>query len=343
MTHKMTRRKVLIGAGVVAAGALVAGGVAAAPWIRWYLDGSHPHTPVAAPENGTATNPFDFETKTVLLNNGVSMPINGLGTYYLSPDEAAESVYWALADGARLIDTAHAYNNEEGVGRGIRRAIADGIVTREEIFVTSKLWMSDFGESGVQDALDRLGLDYLDLLLIHQPQGNYEQAWRYMEQAYKAGMLRAIGLSNFSDDQFAALAAKAEVVPAVLQVETHLHNQQHAMQGFLNQYGTVLEAWFPLGGRGNTDTYLNDATVNEIAQAHSVSPAQVILRWHLQEGHIAIPGSHNADHIRDDIDLYAFELSDEEMSQLRALNQDKAYFSMIGQTSSDTKEKYGNL
>lgn len=329
---------------IVAIVLLIIIGVAAAtamPWIRWYIDGSNPGAPVAAPTEGIETNAFDFDKKTVLLNNGVEMPIYGIGTFNLTPDEAAESVYWALEDGARLIDTAHAYNNEEGVGRGIQRAIDDGIVTRDEIFVTTKLWMDDYSEEGIEKRLNNLNLDYIDLLLIHQPQENYKQAWKLMEQYYKEGKIRAIGLSNFSDEQFADLASEAEIVPAVLQVETHLHNQQTAMKGFLNQYGTVLEAWFPLGGRGNTSTYLTDETVNAIAEAHGKSAAQIILRWHLQEGHIAIPGSHNPDHIRENTELFDFELTDEEMIQLRALNRDEAYFPMIGQTSDDTKNKYG--
>lgn len=335
------KKRGLLIAGIIL---LIIVGVALAvgmPWIRWYLDGSNPDTPVAAPAEGVQTNAFDFDTRTVLLNNGVEMPIYGIGTYNLTPEEAEESVYWALEAGARLIDTAHAYNNEEGVGRGIQRAIEDGIVTRDEIFVTTKLWMDDYSEEGIEERLENLNLDYIDLLLIHQPQGNYTRAWELMEQYYNDGKLRAIGLSNFSDEQFAELAAEAEVIPAVLQVETHLHNQQVAMKGFLNQYGTVLEAWFPLGGRGNTSTYLTDETVNAIADAHGKSAAQIILRWHLQDGHIAIPGSHNPDHIRENTELFDFELTDEEMAQLRALNLDEAYFSMIGQTSDDTQEKYG--
>lgn len=227
------------------------------------------------------TNEFDFEKRTVRLNNGIEMPIYGIGTYNLTPEEAEESVYWALESVARLIDTASAYNNEDGVGRGIQRAIDDGIVTREEIFVTTKLWTDGYSAEGINQALERLGLDYIDLLLIHQPMGSYMECYRVMEQAYKDGKLRAIGLSNFSDEQFSEVAAEAEILPAVLQVETHLHNQQVAMKGFLDQYGTVIEAWYPLGGRGNTQTYLTDETVNAIADAHGKSAAQIILRWHL--------------------------------------------------------------
>ena len=335
----MTKKKKIV-LGVIA-GILVAAALAfyfiAWPWIR----GANPGTPVAAPTENVHTNVFDFEKKTVLLNSGYEMPIYGIGTYALTPEEAEESVYWAIEAGARLIDTAHAYGNEDGVGRGIARAISDGLVTREELFVTTKLWTDGYSEAGIDLALSNLNLDYVDLILLHQPVGNYDAGYRALEQAVKDGKVRSIGLSNFSDEQFSKLAANAEIIPAVLQLETHLHNQQVAMKGFLDQYGTVLEAWYPLGGRGNTQTYLTDETVNRIADAHGKSAAQIILRWHLQDGHVAIPGSHNPDHIRENTELFDFELSDEEMAELRSLNLDQAYFSTIGQTSDDTKQKYG--
>lgn len=339
--HSVTRRKALaIGAGVGMA-AIAAAGYAIYPTVRWYLDGSNPQAPQAVPTGLTAGNDFDFIRRTVELNNGVQMPINGLGTYDLTIDEAAQSVYWALADGVRLIDCAHAYNNESGVAEGLRRAIDDGIVSREEVFVTTKLWYDDYSEEGLQGAFDRLGLEYIDLLLIHQPQNDYERAWSLMEDAYDEGRLRAIGLSNFSDGQFSRIAAQARVIPAVLQVETHLHNQHVAMKGFLDQYGTVLEAWYPLGGRGNTQTYFQDPTVLDIAQSHGVTAAQVISRWHIQDGHIVIPGSSNEEHIHQNNDIYGFELSDSDMETLRSLDQKQAYFSMIGQTSAETEEKFG--
>lgn len=319
---------------------IIAGFIAYRSFFSLFFGGRNPGAPVAPPTEGLHTNAFDFETRTVTLNNGVEMPIYGIGTYALSVEEAEESVYWALQAGARLIDTAHAYNNEVGVGRGIQRAIDDGIVTREEIFVTTKLWPDNYNAEGIELALNNLGLDYIDLLLLHQPMGDYRGGYRAMEQAYRDGKLRAIGLSNFSDEQFAAMAAEMDILPAVLQVETHLHNQQVAMKGFLDQYGTVLEAWYPLGGRGNTQTYLLDATVNAIAEAHGKSAAQIILRWHLQDGHVAIPGSHNPDHIRENTELFDFELSDEEMAQLRALNLDQAYFDYIGQTSEASRERF---
>ena len=228
----------------------------------------------AAPEH---TNPFDFEKGTVLLNNGIEMPINGIGTFTLSDEQAEDTTYWALQSGARLIDTATAYNNEEGVGRGIKRAIDDGIVTRDEIFVTTKLWPSAYNMGGIDACLDRLGLDYVDLMLLHQPMGDYVGGYQAMEQAVAEGKIRAIGVSNFRPQQFEELMKSVTITPAVNQVETHPYYQEKEMIEFLDQYGTVLEAWFPLGGRGHTQELLNDPAIVEIANAHGKSSAQVIL------------------------------------------------------------------
>ena len=302
---------------------------------RYLNDGNN-----AAATGQRHTNAFDFEKKTVLLNSGYEMPIIGIGTFTLSDEQAEQSVYWALEAGARLIDTAAAYNNETGVGRGIQRAIEDGIVTREEIFVTTKLWPSNYNAAGIDHALETLGLDYIDLMLLHQPAGDYMGGYTAMEQAVSDGKLRSIGLSNFSDTQFAEVADQATILPAVHQVETHLHNQQTAMRGFLDQYGTVLEAWFPLGGRGNTQIFLNDPTVLSIAEAHNKSAAQIILRWHLQDGHIAIPGSSNQSHIQENVELFDFELTIEEMANLRALNENSAFFPGMGATSEETQEMF---
>ena len=291
----------------------------------------------AASAEETNTNAFDFEKKTVLLNNGIEMPIIGIGTFTLTDEQAADSVYWALQAGARLIDTAAAYRNEHGVGVGIQRAIDEGIVTREEIFVTTKLWPADYTAAAIDRALENLGLDYIDLMLLHQPAGDYIGGYKAMEEALDEGKLRAIGLSNFSDTQFAEVVEQCDVLPAVHQVETHLHNQQKAMMGFLHQYGTVIEAWFPLGGRGNTQVFLNDETVVDIAEDHGKSSAQIILRWHLQAGHIAIPGSNNPDHIKENVELFDFELTDEEMSRLSALDEGVGFFPGLGTTSEETQ------
>lgn len=270
---------------------------------------------------------FDLDAGTVTLNNGVSMPILGIGTFALSDSEAEESVYWALQYGYRLIDTARIYGDEAGVGRAIRRAIDEGLVTREEIFVTTKMWTSDYdnGDAAINASLERLGLDYIDLMILHHSQPeNDVAAYKAMEQAVADGRLKAIGLSNYYDpDDFDRMVNSTSILPAVLQNETHPYHQSTDMKEHIAQYGTVLESWFPLGGRGNTQALFNDPVISAIAAAHGKTSAQVILRWHLQDGHIAIPGSHNEKHIQENFDIFDFELTSEEMEQIAALNKNE--------------------
>ena len=270
---------------------------------------------------------FDLDAGTVMLNNGVSMPILGIGTFSLSDSEAEKSVYWALRDGYRLIDTARIYGDEAGVGRGIRRAIDEGLVTREEIFVTTKMWTSDYdnGDAAINASLERLGLDYIDLMILHHSQPeNDVAAYKAMEQAVVDGRLKAIGLSNYYDpDDFDRVVNATTILPAVLQNETHPYHQSTDMKEHIAQYGTVLESWFPLGGRGNTQTLFNDPVITTIAAAHGKTSAQVILRWHLQDGHIAIPGSHNENHIQENFDIFDFELTQDEMAQIAALDRNE--------------------
>ena len=264
---------------------------------------------------------FDLQKGTVTLNNGIEMPILGIGTFSLSDSDAEESVYWALQDGFRLIDTARIYGNEAGVGRAIRRAIEEGFVTREEIFVTTKMWTSDYdnGDAAVNASLARLGLDYI---LHHSQPRNDIRAYQAMEKAVQDGRLRSIGLSNYYEpDDFDRVVNAVTIVPALLQNETHPYHQSTEMKEHIAQYGTVMESWFPLGGRGNTQTLFNDPVIAGIAAAHGKSSAQVILRWHLQAGNIAIPGSHNEKHIQENFEIFDFELTDEEMSQMTALDK----------------------
>ncbi len=272
---------------------------------------------------------FDLENGTVLLNSGYKMPILGIGCFMLSNQQAENSVYWALRDGYRLIDTARIYGNEEGVGRGIRRAINEGFVTREEIFVTTKMWTRDYsnGDAAVDASLHRLGLDYIDLMILHHSQPrNDVQAYQAMERAVEAGKLRSIGLSNYYEpEDFDRLVRSSTVTPAVLQNETHPYHQSMEMKEYIAQYGTVLESWFPLGGRGNTQTLFNDNTIASIAAAHGKTSAQIILRWHLQAGNIAIPGSSNESHIAENYDIFDFALSDEEMAKLTAIDRNDRF------------------
>ena len=277
-------------------------------------------------ENQNTTAPvFDLQKGTVILNNGIEMPILGIGTFALSDSDAEESVYWALHDGYRLIDTARIYGDEAGVGRAIKRAIEEGFVTREEIFVTTKMWTTDYdnGDAAINASLERLGLDYIDLMILHHSQpSNDIKAYQAMEKAVEDGRLRSIGLSNYYDpDDFDRVVNAVTIVPALLQNETHPYHQSTEMKEHIAQYGTVMESWFPLGGRGNTQTLFNDPVIAGIAAAHGKSSAQVILRWHLQAGNIAIPGSHNEKHIQENFEIFDFELTDEEMSQMTALDK----------------------
>lgn len=272
---------------------------------------------------------FDLEQGTVLLNSGYEMPILGIGCFRLSQEEAENSVYWALRDGYRLIDTARIYGNEAGVGRGIQRAIDEGFVTREEIFVTTKMWTDDYddGAAAVDASLDRLGLDYIDLMILHhsQPENDVE-AYQAMEQAVADGKLKSIGLSNYYEpEDFDRLVNATTIVPALIQNETHPYHQSMEMKEHIAQYGTVMESWFPLGGRGNTQTLFHDETISSIAEAHGKTSAQVILRWHLQAGNIAIPGSSNEAHIQENFEIFDFELSEEEMQRMTDIDKDQRF------------------
>ena len=272
---------------------------------------------------------FDLEQGTVLLNSGYEMPILGIGCFRLSQEEAENSVYLALRDGYRLIDTARIYGNEVGVGRGIQRAIDEGFVTREEIFVTTKMWTDDYddGAAAVDASLDRLGLDYIDLMILHhsQPENDVE-AYQAMEQAVADGKLKSIGLSNYYEpEDFDRLVNATTIVPALIQNETHPYHQSMEMKEHIAQYGTVMESWFPLGGRGNTQTLFNDETISSIAEAHGKTSAQVILRWHLQAGNIAIPGSSNEAHIQENFEIFDFELSEEEMQRMTDIDKDQRF------------------
>ena len=257
----------------------------------------------------------------VTLNNGVKMPMAGIGTFLLSPDEAEASVLSALQCGYRLIDTANAYVNEKAVGRAMKRS---GL-NREEIFLETKLWPSFYEQDDAVDkTLARLDTDYIDLLLIHQPAGNYIAGYRQMEKAYKEGKVRAIGLSNFNESQIREILEICEVRPSVLQTEVHPYSQEKALKQFLAQEGMVIQAWYPLGH--GDKALINEPLFTELAQKYGKSNVQIILRWHIQDGNIVIPGSKNTEHIRDNFDLFDFSLSDEEMAKIAAMDQKKRYY-----------------
>lgn len=259
--------------------------------------------------------------KYAILNNGVKMPMAGIGTFLLSPDEAENSVLAALQDGYRLIDTANAYVNEKAVGRAMKKS---GIV-REGIFLETKLWPSFYEqEDAVEKTLERLDTDYIDLLLIHQPAGNYIAGYRLMEKAYKEGKVKAIGLSNFTKEQVQEILDICEVKPSVLQTEVHPYYQENELKDFLDKEDIKIQAWYPLG-HGDA-TLLKEQVFTELGEKYHKSNAQIILRWHIQAGNIVIPGSKNPDHIRDNFDLFDFELTDEEMLKIGSLDKNTRYY-----------------
>ena len=286
-------------------------------------------SPDAQKQDGTKeAEMFDFEKKTVKLNSGYEMPIIGLGTWTLSDEEAEESVYQALKVGMRLIDTARYYGNEVGVGRGLQRAIDEGIVTREEVFITSKIYGGDHESAKgiINDALKDLDVDYIDLMLIHQPGSDDEGVYKAMEDAVSDGRLHSIGISNYyTREQVDKVLSFADITPDVIQNENHIYYQNRELQNYVQKYGIVIESWYPFGGRGHTSESFDNEIISEIAGNHNVTSAQVILRWQIQDGYIAIPGSSNAEHIAENYDIFGFELTDEEMQAIRDIDEQRRY------------------
>ena len=255
------------------------------------------------------------------LNNGVKMPMAGIGTFLLTPDEAESSVLNALGCGYRLIDTANAYVNEKAVGRAIKKSGVD----RKDIFLETKLWPSFYEQADAVDkTLERLGTDYIDLLLIHQPAGNYIAGYQLMEKAYKEGKVKAIGLSNFNTKQIQEILDLCKVKPAVLQTEVHPYAQEKELKAFLSDEGIVIQAWYPLGH--GDKALIQEPFFTQLGKKYGKSNAQIILRWHIQAGNIVIPGSKNPDHIKDNFDLFDFTLTGEEMAEIAAMDQQKRYY-----------------
>lgn len=256
------------------------------------------------------------------LNNKVKMPVEGLGTFLMSPADAEAASLAALAAGYEHIDTANAYMNEKAVGR----AIAKGGVARDKIFVSTKLWPSVYeaGDAAVDGTLARLGLDYVDMLILHQPVGNYMAAWKTMEKAYKEGKVKALGLSNFPQGKIAEVIEAAEIKPQLVTVECHPYHAQKDLREYLAPYGIVIEAWYPLG-HGDPGLQ-NEQVFKDLAAKYGKSSAQIILRWHTQMGTSIIPGSKNPAHIADNIDIFDFRLTDEEMAQIAKLDGTKKYY-----------------
>lgn len=276
----------------------------------------------SAPTTGRATVSkavFNFETKTVALNSGYAMPIYGLGTYSLHADTCRASIAAALKSGVRLIDTAHAYGNETEIGEAIRNA---GI-PREEIFVITKLYPDQFAnpEAAITKALEKLDIEYIDMMLLHHPGTGDVSAYKAMEQAVAAGKIRSIGLSNWYVKELTDFLPQVNIPPALVQNEIHPYYQENDVIPFIQDLGIVVQGWYPLGGRGHTAELLGDPVISEIAKAHGVSAAQVILRWNLQKGVAVIPGSSNPEHIQKNTELFDFALTENEMERINALDR----------------------
>ena len=272
-------------------------------------------------EDNTVTGDisFNFETKTVLLNSGYEMPIYGIGTYSLTGDTCVESVTAALNRGVRLIDTAYMYHNEESVGEAVRNS---GI-PREEIFVITKLYPNQFSdpEAAIEEALAKLDIDYIDMMLLHHPGAGDVEAYHAMEKAVADGKIRSLGLSNWYVEELEEFLPQINIMPALVQNETHPYYQENDVIPYIHSLGIVVQGWYPLGGRGYTAELLGNEVISDIAAAHGKSSAQVILRWNLQKGVVVIPGSSNPGHIQENTELFDFELTEDEMSQINALDR----------------------
>lgn len=257
----------------------------------------------------------------VKLNNGVKMPNVGIGTFMLQPNDAEFSVCEALKIGYRLIDTANAYVNERAVGRGIKLS---GVV-REDIFVSTKLWPSEYeNEFAIDETLERLGLDYIDLLFLHQPCGNYKKGYEQLVRAYKEGKIKAIGLSNFEGKYLDEILNTYDIVPQVMQVECHPYYEQNDLRKITDSKDIKIMCWYPLGHGDNS--LINEKIFTELANKYNKTNIQIILKWHIQMGFIVIPGSKNVEHIKDNFDLFDFELTIDEMNEISKLNKGIRYY-----------------
>ncbi|WP_330613760.1 aldo/keto reductase [Butyrivibrio sp.] len=263
----------------------------------------------------------DFTMENIILNNNLKCPVVGIGTFMLTPADAENSVREALKMGYRLIDTANAYVNERAVGRGMK----DSGINREEIFLSTKLWPSEYeNENAVDETLERLGVDYVDLLYIHQPAGNWLAGYRQLEKAYKEGKAKSIGISNFEGKYIEELQSKWEIVPQFIQVEAHPYFTQKELRKTLDKYDIKLMSWYPL--EHGDKSLIEEPVFSELGKKYGKSPAQIILRWHTQMGFVVIPGSKNVDHIRDNFNITDFKLTEDEMVEVAKLDKNERYY-----------------
>ena len=257
----------------------------------------------------------------IALNNGLDCPVVGIGTFMLNPADAEKSVREALKMGYSLVDTANAYVNERAVGRGMK----ESGVRREDVFLSTKLWPSEYeNPNAVDETLERLGVDYVDLLYIHQPAGNWLAGYRQLEKAYREGKAKSIGISNFEGKYIAELETEWEIAPQFIQVEAHPYFTQGELRKTLDKYGIRLMSWYPLGH--GDKSLQNEPIFAELGRKYGKSPAQVILRWHTQMGFAVIPGSRNVAHIRDNLNILDFTLTEDEMAEIAKLDRGERYY-----------------
>ena len=266
---------------------------------------------------------LNLNTKKVELKNGKDMPVIGLGTYALNHDTCVNSVIALIKNGGRLIDTAYMYGNEAAVGEGVRRAMSEYGVKREEIFVITKIYPNQFSdaESAIEQALANLNLDYIDMMLLHHPASNDVQAYKVMEKYVTTGKIRSLGLSNYYVKELENFLPQVSIKPVLVQNEIHPYYQERDVVPFIQDKNIVVQSWYPLGGRGYTKELLNDETLKKIADAHKKTVAQVILRWNLQRGIVPVPGSSNEKHIAENLDVFDFELTRAEMKEIEKLDR----------------------
>ena len=268
------------------------------------------------------------------LNNGIQMPMAGIGVFLLKPQETELSVTSALRDGVRLIDTANAYMNEKAVGRAIKKSG----VAREEIFLVTKLWPTVYSDpNAIDETLARLDTDYIDLLLLHQPAGDWRNGYKMMEKAYKEGKVRAIGLSNFPDEWLKEIIETSEIRPQMVQVEAHPYFPQTELKKILKENDMGLMAWYPLGH--GDKSLINEEVFTRLAGKYGKSNAQIILRWHIQSGNVIFPGSRNPAHIKDNFNIFDFELTEEEMEEIKGIDKNVRYYN----STIEEAQKYASM
>ena len=257
----------------------------------------------------------------ITLNNGITCPVIGIGTFMLSPAEAENSVSEALKMGYSLVDTANAYVNERACGRGIK----DSGLARESVFISTKLWPSEYeNPNAVDETLERLGVEYVDLLYIHQQAGNWRSGYRQLEKAYKEGKAKSIGISNFEGKYLDELQTEWEIVPQFIQVEAHPYFTQKELRVTLDKYGIKLMSWYPLGH--GDKSLINEPVFAELGRKYGKTSAQIILRWHTQMGFAVIPGSKKVNHIKDNLNILDFKLTEEEMAEIAKLDKGERYY-----------------